>query len=971
MRQVVLLCSVVAVLAAAPAVAELPPASELRGWVGEMKEAPRGPFRRIRWFCADGTVLAPTPFACKPHGGGSQHGEWNERSQQLRDGGYQVANIYADLDEKALLASDDHRVLLTQMLIEQFLIDVDDGWILRRARFYRGALQEESERLGTRRLLLEMAAQPRYIGVDIAVLRTAARLLRHGRDTATVSQVRHGAAELSEADPGFRNLRIKIHIRPEASDAAAVRLYAKKFTEAEAAPYVELADAIDQAYAPAQAEALLRDIAGAKRDDALREWLGTAADALAAADEPAEQLRVSAEILAGIRERLPETTSADRRLAMLDASLRVENEHFVAATALVDALAVAPREQRVQWLGLGIEAIYGAALISPRQRAAMHAELARIGAATAPVADYKSVLDYVALLPGWSTQQLRLHFQEGLRLMNELDPKAELFIPDQLRGSPMFFVAGNLDGLLRDANRLAGVRNELFGEDVGAGLRSLNPGLARGTLHVALSGHPQSFSADGIYLLPETEADLPPVAGILTAGEGNPLSHIQLLARNLGIPNVAVDEGLHQRLVSNDGAAVVMAVSPAGSVRLALDSEAFDGVFGREEVDTSALIRPDLGKLDVSFRELVPLRRLRADDSGRTVGPKAAKLGELHHHYPAAVADGLAIPFGVFRELLERPFEDSGKSAFDWMVGEYRRLETLPAGSEQRTQETETFRARLEAWIGSVRPDAAFSEQLRAAMLEVFGEDGSYGVFVRSDTNVEDLPGFTGAGLNLTVVNVVGVDEVLRAIPRVWASPFTARAFSWRQAHMEGPEHVYPAVLLLRSVPVDKSGVLVTQDIDSGSREWLSVAVNEGVGGAVDGQAAESLRVQLDSGSVRLMAQATAPLRRRVRAEGGMDKIPASGADAVLLPGDIAQLVQLTRDLPTRFPEIVDDQGQPAPADIEFGFLDGELKLFQVRPFLESRRARGSEYLKALDQGLDAQQDKTVRLDLPAGDDGQ
>ena len=48
--------------------------------------------------------------------------------------------------------------------------------------------------------------------------------------------------------------------------------------------------------------------------------------------------------------------------------------------------------------------------------------------------------------------------------------------------------------------------------------------------------------AGGIYLLPETVSDLPPVAGILTRGEGSSLSHVQLLARNLGIPNVVVGE---------------------------------------------------------------------------------------------------------------------------------------------------------------------------------------------------------------------------------------------------------------------------------------------------------------------------------------------------------------------------------------------------------------------------------------------
>ena len=45
-------------------------AAELRGIVAAMKVNPRGPFSRIRWFCADGTILAPKAYACVDHGGG-------------------------------------------------------------------------------------------------------------------------------------------------------------------------------------------------------------------------------------------------------------------------------------------------------------------------------------------------------------------------------------------------------------------------------------------------------------------------------------------------------------------------------------------------------------------------------------------------------------------------------------------------------------------------------------------------------------------------------------------------------------------------------------------------------------------------------------------------------------------------------------------------------------------------------------
>ncbi len=36
-----------------------------RQWVQEMKEAPRGPFSRLRWFCNDGSVHPPKPYPCQ------------------------------------------------------------------------------------------------------------------------------------------------------------------------------------------------------------------------------------------------------------------------------------------------------------------------------------------------------------------------------------------------------------------------------------------------------------------------------------------------------------------------------------------------------------------------------------------------------------------------------------------------------------------------------------------------------------------------------------------------------------------------------------------------------------------------------------------------------------------------------------------------------------------------------------------
>ncbi len=114
------------------------------------------------------------------------------------------------------------------------------------------------------------------------------------------------------------------------------------------------------------------------------------------------------------------------------------------------------------------------------------------------------------------------------------------------------------------------------------------------------------------------------MAGILTTGEGNPLSHVQLLARNLGIPNIAIGPQIAEKLTEFDGSKVILAVSPAGAIQLSSDRGQLDHLFTQDESAQEAMIHPDLEKLDLKVRDFIPLSQLRATDSGRIVGPKAA-----------------------------------------------------------------------------------------------------------------------------------------------------------------------------------------------------------------------------------------------------------------------------------------------------------------------------------------------------------
>jgi len=946
--------------------ADLPPQETLRQWIAEMKTSSRGPFARIRWFCNDGSILPPEPYACRDHDGGVQHGEWTDRVKRLRADGYYIANVLASTDLNQITSSPGYSDLYNQLLIEKFLITADDGWIFRKARYYRGAVQAENETAKARELLLGLAGKDVWASRGFIPLRIGTNLLEHGAETISVAKVRQLSLALSEKDEKFLPLRIKMHNQPDREDAQRVRDYAEGLYDRDlAAEYEHLASEIDKVFAPESASKRLKEFQNKISDyPELAREIETAIGVLDSNKDPGLRFATACRIMAKIREQLLNIRSAEIRLAAVETGLAMETEQYAAGRDLIEGIQTASRRKRLQWLRDSSLAVYGAGLISDLQLNDLRDTFAKLDGHEASLETYKAALDYLARVPGWGTQWLGFHFDESRRKLVEIEPLVDRVIQDALRAGPLFFYSNVLNGLLRDANHLVGLRHELYGRDVGAGLRSLNPGLARGTLRLKSAERPEEFDPQGIYLLPETIAELPPVAGILTAGEGNPLSHVQLLARNLGIPNVTVDESLIPELATYEGKKVILAVSPAGSVQLMLDRGQLNQIFEQQKASVT-MIHPDLEKLDLKKSSFIPLSQLRAEDSGRVVGPKAANLGELHHHYPEAVADGLAIPFGVFRIVLDQPTQNRSQTLFQWMEAEYAGIQAMQSGSANREKKIEALRRRLEDYLLNVKFHENFQRRLAADMEKIFGPDGTYGVFVRSDTNVEDLPGFTGAGLNKTIPNVVGFENILAAIPRVWASPFSKRAFAWRQSHMDQPQHVYASVLLMRSVPSEKSGVMVTRDIDTGEKGWLSVAVNEGVGGAVDGQAAESLRINVETGEVRRLAQATAPWRRVLKSNGGVDKELVENPQSVLKPNEIRQLIGLAQDLPQRYPSLLDSEGNPAPADIEFGFVNGKLQLFQVRPFLESVQARSNEYLNSLDRDMTSQLNQTVNLDEP------
>ena len=336
--------------------------------------------------------------------------------------------------------------------------------------------------------------------------------------------------------------------------------------------------------------------------------------------------------------------------------------------------------------------------------------------------------------------------------------------------------------------------------------------------------------------------------------------------------------------------------------------------------------------------------------------------------YPGNVSRGVVLPFGVYYEHYQRAkvsvpenlrqskIATPGEPLSAFVERTYATFfgEMIPKGASE--QELSTWiKPRLAVMRASII-DSPMSGELEQAIRKALDTEGlllsgdksqTVGCFVRSDTNVEDLENFNGAGLNLTLFNLQSLQEIYDGIKNVWASPFTYRSFSWRQPLIDEPLWVLPSIVILESVPSEKSGVLITADIFNSEPDKMVIATSEGVGGAVDGTSAETLL--WSPTSVELVNAFKSPWRLMLNPDGGSEVVPSTGKDHVLNEKEIKQVTAAASKINEKFEPTRDTSGNPRPWDIEFGFAKGQLWLFQARPFVGNEEIRNLPALATLD----------------------
>jgi hypothetical protein len=442
----------------------------------------------------------------------------------------------------------------------------------------------------------------------------------------------------------------------------------------------------------------------------------------------------------------------------------------------------------------------------------------------------------------------------------------------------------------------------------------LNHGRAAGRLVLVGEDGEDALLPGDIALLKAIPIRLPPVAGIVSATFTTPINHVSLLAKTWRIPNAYVADA-DKRWANLIGQQVVLDAEGAEVVvRPATAREIAAAEHGR------AAMSVRLPKADVTYAGLPALQEQDKQWSQRT-GTKASNLGEVaalvrdNREAGFAVPPGFSVPFAYY----ERFVAANGLGAdIEALLNDPRRAD--PAW---RRAALASLRARFAA--GRIpESDLTSIVARRDALL------GDGGVFVRSSTNAEDLPGFNGAGLYDTVPNVKGPEALAGAIKTVWGSIWNDRAFAAREKAGIDHRAARAAVLIQTGIDAEAAGVMTTVDpfAEYAIERRLFIAAKRGIGiRVVEGKKiAEQLLYSPEMDSIQVLTRSQDDVMLHFSPGGGVQEEKVEPDRAVLSDELVRRLAKIGLAIEKRF--------AGRPQDIEWVVTGGKIMIVQSRDYV-------------------------------------
>ncbi|CAN6634929.1 hypothetical protein TRVA0_015S00232 [Trichomonascus vanleenenianus] len=335
---------------------------------------------------------------------------------------------------------------------------------------------------------------------------------------------------------------------------------------------------------------------------------------------------------------------------------------------------------------------------------------------------------------------------------------------------------------------------------------------------------------------------------------------------------------------------------------------------------------------------VLDFEHLRRGDVG-VVGGKNASLGEM---ISTLSAKGIAVPSGFATTAHTYWYYVDSNGIRDKIAA------LVKEWQEGKLSLPETGHMVRSLFLRGTWPaDAAHA--IKASYRELSSKAGveNLGVAVRSSATAEDLPDASFAGQQESYLNVSGEDAVLDACRRCYASLFTERAISYRQA--KGFDHMSVALSIgvQRMVRSDLSGsgVMFSLDTESGFDKVVLINAAWGLGenivqGTVNPDEYHVFKPLLD-GNPKVV-----PILEKKRGEKAMKmvygndqmptrNVPTSKAERAAFVLNDQEILQLARWACT----IENHYGCPMDLEWAKDGIAGELFIVQARPeTVQSRR---------------------------------
>lgn len=462
-----------------------------------------------------------------------------------------------------------------------------------------------------------------------------------------------------------------------------------------------------------------------------------------------------------------------------------------------------------------------------------------------------------------------------------------------------------------------GIKRILQGEIIrNQEFMALNPGKTIGRVHVIEKlDDTVEIGSNEIVILKELPLSLPPVRGIIVAKPSTPLSHVNILAKGWGIPNAYIKNADKLFAEYHSWWAEFEVTMEGYKLKRLVDYDP------QERPEIPAEEAEQVPPVNLQVRKIAGLKQIRKKDS-IAYGSKAANLGEMLFHQPTdfKIPDGFVIPFYWYDKFMK----DNGlDSVVEELIDDY----DFVHNPRIRRQKLAELREKIQK--GKFDPKLQ-AEVIRRWRTQLRGLP----VFVRSSSNTEDLPNFSGAGLYSTARNVRTAQRLIEGIKYVWASLWNFEAYEARLRNYVSQTGVYMSALVQIGINMDKGGVMITKDpFDDENKGAVFISVVCGHNSLIPDNKGIPEQILYSELSDSIVVKTLSQQENALTFSRKDDLVETRDRCAringrILSDNEIRRLVKIAKKIEQIF-------GGEKAQDIEWGMMKGVVYIVQSRPYIE------------------------------------